>query len=155
MLIRVCSLSKSVAFVFLVLLFSSCTPDLEEITFQDIESISVNGIKDGKLLVGANARFFNPNKQTFKLRDADIKVFSDDKQLATLEPSEKVDIPANSAFVIPVSMQVDMADLGGEMGILGLISKKNIPLRFKGHFNINYGVIPWRINVDFTENISL
>ncbi|MDH5603803.1 MAG: LEA type 2 family protein [Cyclobacteriaceae bacterium] len=143
-------------FVFIIISFSafSCT-DFEEIAFKEVENIRIGGIKDGELMVAAEARFFNPNKKKFKLKNADIKVLYEGNELAQLEPSEKVVIPASSEFTIPVAMRVKLSDLGGDAGILGLFTKRSFPLRFKGHFNISYGILPLRINVDFTEEIKM
>ncbi|MDH5598490.1 MAG: hypothetical protein OEY34_05170, partial [Cyclobacteriaceae bacterium] len=85
---------------FIAIGFSS-QAQFKNIDYKGISNVRVEGMKDGKLIVVADASFYNPNKISLKIRAAKIIVNTDGGKLADARAVERVKIKPKSAFTIP------------------------------------------------------
>lgn len=79
--------------------------------FKNIENVQLDNLAMGASSVTLDIRYFNPNHSTGKLKNAEGDAFIDDKLLGHFIVDSTITIPANSEFLIPVKLAIEMKDL--------------------------------------------
>ncbi|HEY6503893.1 MAG TPA: LEA type 2 family protein [Chitinophagaceae bacterium] len=138
--------------VFILLGFSSCK-DLKEPVFNGIQNVRVNNLKQGKSMMVLDMSYFNPNNINAKLKEAEGEAWLDSTYLGRFKVDSSVKIPANSNFIVPVKLDVEMkhllkhsmAVLMNEQVLLTIKGKakvgktgfyRKIPLHYEGKQNL-------------------
>ncbi len=143
--------------LFLIIAFSAIAcKEYEEIQFLGLRDVKVNGIKEGNLLISANAAFKNPNNFKGKLKNANIYVLYNGDTLAHVTNVEKILVAPNSEFNIPLSMGISMSKLqtGLLSNLASLIRKKSVELEFKGNVKVASFGFTQTIPVSYKEEIE-
>ena len=92
----------------LILLFFSSCNKLKEPVFNGIQNMRVNKLKAGKSLMTLDLAYFNPNNIKARLKEADGEAWMDSTYLGHFYVDSALTIPANSDFIIPVKLDVEM-----------------------------------------------
>lgn len=94
--------------LFIVAILASCTKpkDLEFIDIQNIKVVKW-GLSESE--IGLDVRFYNPNKQQVKLRDAIAKVYVNSAYLGDTNMDTTILVPRRDTFAVPLVMKVQTA----------------------------------------------
>lgn len=143
--------------LFIMIAFSTlgCS-EYEEIQFLGLKEVKVNGIRNGVLLLSTQASFNNPNSFKGKLKSADIYVLYKGDTLAHVTNVDKLSVPPNSNFNVPLSLEVSMDKLQNGLlsNIASLFKKKSVELEFKGNIKVASFGFSQTIPVSYKEEIK-
>jgi len=99
---------KALLFVLVtIIMFASCGK-MKDPVFKGIENVKVNEIGMAESTVTLDIRYLNPNNFNGLLKEAEGDAWMDSTYLGHFTVDSSVLIPANSEFLIPVKMAVDM-----------------------------------------------
>ena len=90
-----------------IVLFSSCGKMIDPV-FKGIENVKVNELGVTESTVTLDIRYLNPNNFNGLLKQAEGDAWMDSTYLGHFTVDSSVHIPANSEFLIPVKMAVDL-----------------------------------------------
>ena len=148
---------KNNLILFLTLALTSISCSYEEpITFVRLQEVKVNGVENGDLLLSAKAVFDNPNSVQKKKKKVDIVVLHKGDTLAIVHQTQKLKVPANDQFSVPLSMKIDINKLqkGLLSNLASLISKRAVELEFKGSIKISSWGVSQKVPVDYSEKVK-
>jgi len=91
----------------LICLLASCGK-MKDPVFKGIENVKLNRAALDSSLVTLDIRYFNPNNFKGLLKQAEGDAWMDSTYLGHFIVDSTVQIPANSEFLIPVKLAVDM-----------------------------------------------
>lgn len=99
---------KFLAGLVVVALFASCAKpkDLEFVDIQNIRLVKM-GLSESQ--IGLDVRFYNPNKQRVKLKDATAKVYVNSSYLGDTNIDSTVSVPRRDTFSVPLILKVQTA----------------------------------------------
>lgn len=138
--------------IALVMLIGSCKPK-EDVVLRNIRDIVVDA--DTEPLLRAQAVLYNPNNIRMKLRKIDIDVFVDGKKSARIDQENKLTIPAQAEFTVPLEVKLNLKELGLLDTLFGMIGGKKMKVQYKGSISITYKSIPIKIPVDYTSEVRI
>jgi len=145
--------------IVLLLVCNSCKLNKKP-EFLRIENIVVVKANFNNIELKANAIFENPNSLGGTLWTDDIKVFVDEKFIATVV-AEEFKVPSKKEFTIPLTVQFSASEIieANKENLLSSILKqvldKKVLVNFKG--NLGYKVAGFTSNyiIDHTEEITI
>ena len=94
--------------VFIVAIIASCAKP-KDLEFVDIQNIKMVKWGLSESLVGLDVRFYNPNKQQVKLKDAIAKVYVNSAFLGDTNMDTTIIVPSRDTFSVPLVMKVQTA----------------------------------------------
>lgn len=144
-----------ILFLGVLLVASGCSYD-EPISFLYLREVKVNGVEDGDLLISAKAVFKNPNNVKGRLKKVEILVIHQGDTLASVHEVNKMKVPANDEFSVPLSMKISIDKLqkGLLNNLVSLISKRTVDLTFQGNIKVASWGISQKVPVDYSETIK-
>lgn len=94
--------------VCVMAILASCAKpkDLEFVDIQNIKMLKW-GLSESE--VGVDVRFYNPNKQQVKLKDAIAKVYVNSAFLGNTNMDTTIVVPSRDTFAVPLVMKVQTA----------------------------------------------
>ena len=98
-------MKKSIIYALLLINFVACNM-VKAPEFKEISKIDLKQNQDGKLVLVAYAKFYNPNLLSGKFEMKDIQVFVNEKFLANLN-AETYKVPAKKDFEVPLEVDFD------------------------------------------------
>ncbi|MBO9572890.1 MAG: LEA type 2 family protein [Chitinophagaceae bacterium] len=106
------------AVVLIMIIISSCTKP-KDLEFVDVQNIRMIKWGLSESLVGVDVRFYNPNNQQVRLKDADAKVYANSAYLGNAFTDTVIVIPKNDTFAVPLILKLNTATaLAGAMQTL-------------------------------------
>ncbi|MEM9339022.1 MAG: LEA type 2 family protein [Bacteroidota bacterium] len=147
---------RPVALVLLIGLgFAQCSRPEEAPTFITIEKIKVGKITGKEALLSAEAKFYNPNDQSLKLKEVVVDIEVNDRVVGVIDQRMKLKIAANDYFSVPLEASFNIRDLGLLNGIISVLGGKAVKARYKGHIKVSlYGYVK-KVPIDFEEDIRM
>ena len=145
--------------VISLILMSSCN-SIQNPTLDRIEGVTVNEMNTNKLVLDANMVLKNPNIFALDLAEADLKAIVDDIELATIKQSYETSMPANSEFNMPVSINLNLADLYKENPLtaiskgLKIMGDRKLDIKFVGTISVGRGSAKVSVPVDQVEVVE-
>ena len=94
--------------VLIVAIIASCAKP-KDLEFVDIQNIKMVKWGLSESLVGLDVRFYNPNKQQVKLKDAIAKVYVNSAFLGDTNMDTTISVPRNDTFAVPLVLKVQTA----------------------------------------------
>ena len=94
--------------VFIVAIVASCTKP-KDLEFIDIQNIKVVKWGLSESLIGLDVRFYNPNKQQVRLKDASAKVYVNSAFLGDTNMDTTISVPRKDTFAVPLVLKVQTA----------------------------------------------
>lgn len=139
-------MKKSFFPLLLIILFASCGK-MKDPVFKGIENVKVNEVGMSESTVTLDIRYHNPNNFKGLLKQAEGDAWMDSTYLGHFIVDSSVNIPANSEFLVPVKMAVDMKKMLKHS--LAAFLNENVLLRITGqaragksgfyrNFSLNY-----------------
>jgi LEA14-like dessication related protein len=137
---------------FILLAFSSCKK-LKDPVFNRIQNVRVNNVAKGISNMTLEMAWFNPNNIAARLKEAEGEAWMDSTYLGHFYVDSAIAIPANSDFIVPVKLKVEMkhilqhslAAFLNEQVLITIKGKakvgksgfyKKIPLHYEGKQNL-------------------
>jgi LEA14-like dessication related protein len=142
-----------VFFLFLLLALSGCKKPKEKIQLKNIKDVVVDATTEPTLK--ANAIFFNPNSMRGKLKNIDVEIFVNGKKAANVKQDFNTIIPANSEFTIPLTVNLNMKELGFMDTLLGMVGGKKFEVRYEGSIKLSYRGVPVKVPIKYKDDIRL
>jgi LEA14-like dessication related protein len=135
-----------------LIVFSSCKK-LKDPVFDHIQNVKVDKVAQGVSTMTLEMAWFNPNNFTAKLKEATGEAWMDSTYLGRFYVDSAMTIPANSNFIVPVKLEVEMrqilkhsmAAFLNEQVLITIKGKakvgksgiyRNIPLHYEGRQNL-------------------
>lgn len=150
-------MKKSIVFIFVICsLVFNCTVR-EKPQFIGIDNIKVLDSNIENITISADAEFSNPNDVGGTLQADALKVFVNDKEIASFS-SKEFEVPSKDTFKIPltVSLATDsIIDKSNLSGLLGSLLSKKMNVQYKG--DIKYKILGYAstYKVDKTEYVKI
>ncbi len=129
-------LSNKLPLLITVFLLSSCTVT-ESLQFKGYDNFKVSDIMS-KPKINADITLYNPNKIGATIREMEIALSVDNKEIGVVGFSDKVRIKKKSDFVLPIEFNTSLNQLGGVLsfGLTSFISDKEIPVGLTGSITV-------------------
>ena len=121
---------------FLATIMTSCTVS-ESLQLKGYDNFKVSNImSDPK--INADITLHNPNKIGATIREMEIALSVDNKEIGIIGFSDKVRIKKRSDFVLPIEFNTSLNQLGGVLsfGLTSFISDKEIPVGLTGSITV-------------------
>ncbi|MAE83030.1 MAG: hypothetical protein CMB80_09860 [Flammeovirgaceae bacterium] len=137
------------------LLLSQCGRPDQEPEFIAMENITVSKVTGKEAVLSANAKFYNPNNQSIKLKEVVVDIKVDDRIVGVIDQDMKFKIPANDYFSVPLNASFNIRDLGLLNGIISVLGGKPVRVHYQGYIKVAlYGYVK-KVPVDFEEDIRM
>jgi LEA14-like dessication related protein len=102
--------------------------------------------------IGMDLQFFNPNAFSLSMKDADIDVFLNNNFVGKVTTDKTFEIPARDTFLLPSSLEVDMAKI--IPNAIQALTRKSIDYKLHGSVKAGKGVF-MKVPVDFSGQHKL
>jgi hypothetical protein len=145
---------KKIAGPLLFIILSSCVPR-EAVVFQSIRNVTLETSPSGAPLLKGEATFYNPNSLRMKLKEIKVEISVDGKKSATIDQRPDLEIPASSAFSVPVEARLSLKDLGSLDAILSLLGGKKYEIQYVGYLRIRVHGVPLKIPIKYSDELRL
>lgn len=97
-------------FLALLILLGSCGK-MKDPVFKGIENVKLHQARLDSSMVSLDIRYLNPNNFNGQLKQAEGDAWMDSTYLGHFVVDSTVQIPANSEFLVPVKLAVDMKEI--------------------------------------------
>ena len=129
-------LSQVIFLLITLVLFASCTVS-ESLQLKGYDNFKVTNIMS-EPQINADITLYNPNKIGATIREMNIALSVDNKEIGVLGFDDKVRIKKRSDFVLPIEFNTSLNQLGGVLsfGLTSFISDKEIPVGLTGSITV-------------------
>ncbi len=122
-------------------------PEFVEVKFLNTEVVAFDNVE-----IDGVVTFFNPNYKDCKLLNTELKASANGIFLGHIVQIEKVEIPSNAPFSIPLKMKVNPVQIGLTEGISSLVEKalnqnKSFKLYIEGYSRIKVGETIYKVPI--------
>jgi len=131
-------------------------PEFIEVKFLNTDVVAFDNVE-----IEGVVTFFNPNYKDCKLLNTELKASANGVFLGHIVQLEKVEIPSNATFSIPLKMKVNPVQIGLTEGISSLVEKalnqnKSFKIYIEGYSRIKVGETVYKvpINQDLLVNMD-
>ncbi len=138
-----------------LIMLGACNRPEEAPEFMGVTNIKVSRVENTTAHLNGDALFHNPNNVKMVLRKIDVKVSLEGKQVGNIDQNTKIKIPAESDFTVPLDASFDIGEVGVLNSLLGMLGGKTMQVHYEGHVRVTMHGIPFRIPVDYEDDIKL
>jgi hypothetical protein len=131
-------------------------PEFVEVKFLKTDVVAFDNVE-----IEGVVTFYNPNFKDCKLLNTELKASANGIFLGHIVQTEKVEIPSNAPFSIPLKMKVNPVQIGLTEGISSLVEKAlnhntSFKLYMEGYSRIKVGETVYKvpINQDLLVNLD-
>jgi LEA14-like dessication related protein len=137
------------------MLLSGCM-SYDDVVYQGVENVKIGKPKDGFTTISLNIKLDNPNKYNIKIKPSDVTVFLGGKELGDFHLKETVVIKKHSMDSYPIQLDAKIRDLAKSSlgGMIELMTKKNVTLRFKGFVRVSVKGVTQKRYIDQSKEIE-
>jgi LEA14-like dessication related protein len=118
-----------IAFALIVVGLAACTKP-QDLQFIDVQNVRMINLGLTESTVGLDVRFYNPNKQQVKLKDAAVKVYANSTYLGDTHMDSTITIPRRDTFSIPLTMQIPTLTAIGK--VMQSLSDSTVDIKVDG-----------------------
>jgi LEA14-like dessication related protein len=140
-------LLSCISFLFV----ASCSKPLQP-EYRGFDQVQISKIGANESVVSAKVKFYNPNNFPLQLKQADINLLLNDKQVAHSHLDSTINIPKLDSFYVPVSFSVKFANIFGS-ALLSLLSSK-AKLNADGFIRIRKSGFAFSVPVHYENYLS-
>lgn len=137
--------------VLLCLLSAACMKTPKSLIYQDVKNfrlLSLSLTPD----IGMDLQFYNPNTYNLTLKDANVNVFINDKQVGTTSLMSSFSVPANDTFLLPVKLQANLGNIFANA--YSILSNRPVDVHLQGSVKAGRGIY-LNIPIDFRTKLKL
>ncbi len=139
---------RSLFFLFLTLAFLGCSSP-KALVYKDLSGVRIQNFTLEHAVIVANLRFYNPNSYGLSLKNGDMDAYINDKYLGKASVDERVSVPANGDFILPVSIDVNMMRMLKDAFDLLSLQKGDVLVRLQGNIRAGKGGVYMRVPVNY------
>jgi LEA14-like dessication related protein len=132
--------------------------DTKEPYLVKTKDFHVNNFSLSEINLGITAVIYNPYKVKVKVEEILIDVFIGDKKLGTITEADKVKIPKESAFDLPLTINVKTGPTLSKFITEGtkLVLGQKIKVDYKGYVKVRaLGFIPVKVKINQTAYFTM
>lgn len=115
---------------------SSCAKP-KDLEFVDIQNLSIIEWGLSESLIGLEVRFYNPNNQSVKMKDADAKVYVNSAYLGDARMDSTLSVPQRDTFAVPLILKVSTATTLAK--VLETLSDSTVMIKVDGNVKMGKG----------------
>lgn len=138
--------------LFVVSGLVSCR-DMKDPVFKNIENVKGDRLNFSNSSVTLDMRYFNPNNFKGQLKQAEGDAWMDSTYLGHFMVDSLVNIPANSDFLVPVKLLVDMKQILKHS--LTALLNEEVNIRISGRAKAGKGGIFRNFNLNYQGKQNL
>jgi LEA14-like dessication related protein len=140
--------------VAVIVLLASCRA-MKEPDYKGIDSFKVTEIKGDTSTLSVNVRYFNPNKRSLKLKDAEGDAYIDSIYLGHFSMDTMIHIAKLSDFTVPVTLKANMKNI--YQNALSVFMNKEFNIRLEGQCKVGKGGVffPYPIHYQGKQELKL
>lgn len=133
--------------LLIAIIFTACAKpsDLEFVEIRNVEVLNW-GLSTSD--IGIGLAFYNPNKQVYQLKEADIGVYINEAYLGRATLDSVFRVPSRDTFLLPVIMQVSTGT--AFTSLLSSIQKNDIIIRLDGSTKLGKSGVFIKYPVNYT-----
>ena len=109
-----------------MLIWMSACHAPRQLVYQNIEHFSLKNVGLSKSTLTMDIRLYNPNKYGICIKDADVDVFMNGKNLGKLDVNKQCYLGRKDTVSLPVKLDVDMKNVLSDVMQLFLNTEVNI-----------------------------
>ncbi len=140
-----------------VLLTASCSKKEVQPEFRSVENVSIER-KAGVIYLKADLIMYNPNRVGLELKNADLDIFINAKNVGNVSQIDASAIKARSNFTLPLDLEFPpkkVFDTFLQTGF-GMIRTKTIDLGIEGTFRVQAAKITWpEVPVSYKKEVDI
>ena len=151
---------KLVGLTILLLGFTTGCSGPSSPSFETLEDLKVVSASSEKVVLQGKAVYHNPNNITGMLTKTEMKIFVNDAEVTEINQHHSIAVPKASDFRVPVSFSFNPKKLRQENkgflknAIKSFLNKK-MEVHYVGSVTIEVMRVPFDVDVDYTEKVSL
>ncbi len=139
-------------FIGLLLILSACT-SYKDIEFRGTENFKLGKLEGKKLSFTFDARLFNDNGYTLKVKPCDLDVYIEGQHMGIIHLDHKVKIKRKTESLVNVPLSVELGP--GAMVRLALLKlRKKVTVRLVGTVKGGVWIFSKKEKIDETREIS-
>ena len=123
--------------IFLGFNFISCSTPPQSLTYKDVKNFrlfSLSLTPD----IGADIQFYNPNNFALTLKDANINVFINEREIGKTTITNSFSVPATDTFLLPVRLKANLGNIFANA--YSILSNKEVDIRLAGNVKAGRGI---------------
>ena len=137
---------------FIILQSSSCN-SVKELDYIGIRSTEIKSLTLNKFSIKINLEYYNPNRFRINVKETNLKIYLNDKFLATADQPGKTQIPKLSKFVFPVIARFDPFEILGSA--IFSVFEKTTKISIKGTAKVGREGFYVKLPIRITESVSI
>jgi LEA14-like dessication related protein len=143
-------------FLLLALLVLVSCDGIEDLQLQSQPEVEFKGMNKGSLELDLIVQITNPNKQSFKVKNAAFEIFVNDQNVGSTSMTDQIKINGNSTeeYRFPMAVKLNGKDLSFSL-ILNTVFQKTIHLKIDGNIRAGNLFINQRFPVIWEDEVSL
>lgn len=143
-------------FLILILISAiSFSCSVQQINIGNPEGVEIEELSMKAVKLQIMIPIENPNNFSFKIRNVNLDLIINDRNVGKVKKMDKVNIPANSKDTYPVSFELTTKDaLANILFLIGELQKRNPELKVTGTVTVSKLGIPKRIKVEHEQNFE-
>lgn len=132
--------------ILLALLFLSCGSP-QSLVYQGIYNFRLQDVSLQQAVVAADLRFYNPNNYRVSLKNGDLDAWLNEQYLGKARLDERVPVPAQDTFMLPVSVAVDLKRIFPNA--LTFLANQEVNVRLEGSVKVGKSGLFIRVPVNY------
>jgi LEA14-like dessication related protein len=115
-------------FITLVILVSSACHAPKDLIYVGVQNFNIGKAGLKQTVLSMDVQLYNPNNYRLKLKHADMDLFINNNRLGKINLNGKIPVPHLDTFLLPVTLDVDIAHALPNMLQLAFNSEVNVKL---------------------------
>ncbi|MCX6259089.1 MAG: LEA type 2 family protein, partial [Bacteroidia bacterium] len=145
---------KQIISFFLILSLTSCI-SLKPVEFRGVENVKLEKLSGKTVRLITQIKISNQNNFGFYLKNVDLSVVINDKDIAMINVQPKMQINPRSDDVYDIPVEVNLEEVLKSGGtVIKLITKKDVDLRLKGQLKVGKFFFSRKLSFDVEKKIS-
>lgn len=134
----------------------ACSPP-QEPEFRDVTNVNVKSFSTSSVTVTADAILYNPNKMSAILKEINVVVWIDGKEVGVVQQESNTEIKGLEEFAIPLELSFSPNKIFDNVlsGMMGVLSNKKFTIEYKGYIKAKVAGITLKVPVSDKTSIKL
>src|SRR4051812_37529696 len=121
-------MKKLSCFITLVILALSACHTPKDLVYLGVQNFNAGKVGLKQTVLSMDVQLYNPNNYKLKLKHADLDLFINNNRLGKINLNGKIPVPHLDTFMLPVTLDVDIAHALPNMLQLAFSSEVNVKL---------------------------
>lgn len=148
---------KQITFLTLFLFVFAACKKPKDVEFVQIKKVTFAGIGQGQVRMSILSEMNNPNDFGMELLSSDLDIYWDDQLIGNTRQQQKINIPANDHFDLPLEINFKVKDLLKKLGkdFTQITLDEKVKIRMKGSCTVRKSSISIDVPVDITQEVEI